>query len=437
MSMILKTPRGTTDYEPDLFNRYNKIINIIRSNALNMGAVEIDTPIIELTQNLLNKYGEEAESKLIYRLEKLGREENSLRYDLTVPLQRYIQQRNLENLKRFQVGKVFRKDTPYMNQGRFREFVQADLDIVGDYRPMVPEVEIMKLIVLSMNQIGFSENSFIVRINFRDNLFDIVVNKSKIPSEKFKDVCSSIDKLDKHPWEYVERELREIRQLKDEQIRLLQETLRSSASLLNQNSAYSLFIKYCKLLEIDQYIKYDPYLARGLDYYTGLIYEVVSTDSELIQKAFNNNNRDDNRIIINPTLIAGGRYDNLLTIKKKKTIPAIGVSFGITRLEMMVRHMNDGEINDKLKVFVVADEEYLIEKIRIVSTLRNYGIQTEYDDKPRKVIKQINYGIKNNFQFIVIYGENEKNEVTIKKNDQSADVVIPIDKLFEYLEEYL
>lgn len=216
----MKNAKGTIDYDPEMMARISNIVNIIRQNALNLGASEIDTPCIELTQVLMDKYGEEAENKLIYKLQDLSHQELALRYDLTVPLQRYLMAHGLESMDRFQVGKVFRKDQP--GKGRLREFMQADMDLVGVSEPMIQESKIMKLIVSSLDQIGFKE--YVIRINFRQNLADMV-ERAKIDPKLFKDVCISIDKMDKHPWEYIAKELKEDRGLSKESIASLKKDL--------------------------------------------------------------------------------------------------------------------------------------------------------------------------------------------------------------------
>lgn len=426
--MPLKTPKGTLDYDPDMMERLQRIINVIRQNALNQGAQEIDTPSMELTSLLLDKYGEEAETKLIYRLEKLGHEDLSLRYDLTVPLQRYLAIRGLESMKRFQVGKVYRKDQPNPSRGRFREFIQADLDIVGEEEPMIPEAQIMKLITLSLKQLGLT--NYIIRINFRDNLF-AMIKRAKIDEKLFKDVCISIDKLDKKPWSYVATELKE-RGLTDESIASLKTDLDGNYQDESIRNDLELLTKYGGFFNYIEKIRFDSSLARGLDYYTGLIYEVVLELDESEAKPEIDDDEDENK---NPTLIAGGRYDKLIKFRNKKFLPAIGVSFGVNRLELALREMLPPVI--PFRIFVVSQPSEQNWKLDVVNQLLDNGYQVEFFAGKKKNVKQINQAIKENYQYILILGE-DGTQIKVKSNDQEPDQLIDFDdeglvydKLFE------
>lgn len=166
------------------------------------GASEIDTPVFELKETLTSKYGED--SKLIYDLEDQGGELLSLRYDLTVPFARYVAERGLSSIKRFHIAKVYRRDTPQMNKGRFREFYQCDFDIAGTYGLMIPDADLLSVVIdiLKSLEIG----SFIIKLNHRKFL-DAMIQLAGCEQRKFKAICSSIDKLDKEPWSAVKDEL--------------------------------------------------------------------------------------------------------------------------------------------------------------------------------------------------------------------------------------
>lgn len=406
--MSFKPPKGTQDYDPEMMRRITLIIGVIRKNALNLGAQEIDTPSMELTSFLLNKYGSEAENKLIYRIEKLGHEDLSLRYDLTIPFQRYLSLNGLESMKRFQVGKVYRKDQPNPINGRFREFIQADLDLVGLEEPMIPEAQIFKLISLSLDQLGFTD--YTIRINFRDNLMAII-QRAGIDPQLFKQVCISIDKLDKQPWSYVAEELI-ARGISTESLESLKFDLDQNYQDESIQGDLDLLFSYGKTFNFNHKITFDSSLARGLDYYTGLIYEVVRTQTQEH----------------NYTLIAGGRYDQLVRYKNKRYLPAIGVSFGISRLELILR--SSLQIPRDFKIFVVSQPEEMTKKLEIVNFLLDRGYQTEFYAGKRKNVKQINQAIKENYQYIVIYGEDE-DKFKVKSNDQEPD------KLCSSLDELL
>ena len=180
----------------------DKAFGIIKSVFKKHGAVEIDTPVFELKETLMGKYGEE--SKLIYDLEDQGGELLSLRYDLTVPFARYVALNNIPSIKRFHIAKVYRRDNPQMNKGRFREFYQCDFDIAGPYGLMLPDAEVLKVLIEILKNLNIG--NFVVKINHRKFL-DAMVEISGCEKRKFKAICSSVDKLDKEPWEKVREEL--------------------------------------------------------------------------------------------------------------------------------------------------------------------------------------------------------------------------------------
>ena len=190
---IVKVVKGARDFLPDQMVIRGKAFDLIKSVFKKHGAVEIDTPVFELKETLMGKYGEE--SKLIYDLNDQGGELLSLRYDLTVPFARYMATHNLSSLKRFHIGKVYRRDNPQVSKGRFREFFQCDFDIAGgNYGVMIPDAEVIKIVAEILSQLPIG--GFNIKINHRV-LLDSIVEISGISNDKYKLVCSSIDKLDK------------------------------------------------------------------------------------------------------------------------------------------------------------------------------------------------------------------------------------------------
>jgi histidyl-tRNA synthetase len=412
MSKTMKTPRGTQDYEPEMFLRIKQIVQVIRQRALSLGAQEIDTPVLELTQTLLEKYGDEAEQKLIYRLQKTGKEELALRYDFTVPLQRYLEMRGLEKIKRFQAGKVYRKDRAYPGKGRFREFMQADFDWVGSEQLMVPEAEVLWLIQSTLDQLGCPD--YEIRINFRKNL-EQLVSLAEIEDSLFSEVCVSIDKLDKMSWDDMATELKAKTndQITDPKLTKLKMLLEQNYMCGPVTALLSCLESYCSE-KTRARIKFDAKLSRGLSYYTGMIYEVVLTQP-----------RDDGTSF--STIVAGGRYDKLINIRKNP-VPAIGVSFGVTRIEMILPEFRKPK--EKVSIFLVSQQEFLEKKMFVARFIRDSGLKAEYTTSSQKNIKQINKAIKDNYDYILVLGENG-DQILVKKNDQSKDIVC------ESLEELL
>ncbi len=370
--------KGTIDYNNDDWNQMTYIINTIRKWTKLLNVQEIDTPIIE-NDNLLTKFNE-LESKNIYKLDHTTA---FLRYDLTIPLMRYVLNNRITNFRRFQVGKVFRRELPYIQSGRFREFYQADLDIIGEYTEMESEIEIIWLINKVLQELNVSD--YTIKYNYRSNLETIcnmidITNKSKI-----KDICRTIDKLDKQDWDVISIELKNIRHLSIKQIDTLKSLLDQNylAEHLNDcDTTLNTIIGGEKLV-------FDATLARGLDYYTGIIYEVV-----VIKKHVK-------------TIIAGGRYDRLIycnTKVGKKYIPAIGVSFGISRIHCILPKL---ELEEQNKVYLICEDHLM--RIKLLCVLRDKKLivtTNNYKSNNKKIITLISKAVANHYTWIVIYGEN-------------------------------
>ncbi|NXE02797.1 SYHC protein, partial [Chaetorhynchus papuensis] len=199
---VLKTPKGTRDYGPKQMAIRERAFNAIISCFKRHGAEVIDTPVFELKETLTGKYGED--SKLIYDLKDQGGELLSLRYDLTVPFARYLAMNKITNIKRYHIAKVYRRDNPAMTRGRYREFYQCDFDIAGQFDPMIPDAECLKIVheILSDLQLG----DFVIKVNDR-RILDGMFAVCGVPDSKFRTICSSVDKLDKVPWEEVRSEM--------------------------------------------------------------------------------------------------------------------------------------------------------------------------------------------------------------------------------------
>ena len=325
----VKIVKGARDFLPYQMSIRKQAFQTITEVFKKHGAVEIDTPVFELKETLMGKYGEE--SKLIYDLQDQGGELLSLRYDLTVPFARYMAVHNFPSIKRFHIGKVYRRDTPQMNKGRYREFYQCDFDIAGpNYGKMIPDSEILKVVVEILTALPIGK--FVIKLNHR-KLLDATVSLSGIDDSIFKQVCSSVDKLDKEPWEVVRDELikKGVTETQADKLWTLvqlkgspwtmYEKLSSDPELTSNLKAkealdeMKLLFEYLDILQVTDYMSFDLSLARGLDYYTGLIYEAALTDTDKVG-----------------SICGGGRYDTLLGMFSSKVIPAVGVTIGIERI---------------------------------------------------------------------------------------------------------
>jgi len=327
-----KVPKGTRDYLPEQMSIRDEAFTIIRRVFKRHGAVEIDTPVFELKETLTGKYGED--SKLIYDLADQGGESLALRYDLTVPFARFLAVNAVGNIKRYHIGKVYRRDQPALSKGRYREFYQCDFDIAGTYGRMAPDSECLAVAceILDALPIG----NFGIKVNHR-RLLDAILDICGVPADKFRSICSAVDKLDKEPWSEVRREMVDEKGLAGDVADRIGEfvvlkgepwdmynSLMDGKKFGDHKGALEamedlrICFDYLDAMDKLRFISFDLSLARGLDYYTGVIYEAV---------CMNGNTQVG-------SIGGGGRYDNLVSMFQEagKVTPCVGVSIGIERV---------------------------------------------------------------------------------------------------------
>ncbi len=350
LSFQLKTPKGTRDWSgPDVLLR-DRIFNIITTVFRAHGAIQLDTPVFELKDVLSGKYGED--SKLIYDLQDQGGELCSLRYDLTVPFARWLAMNSdIKSVKRYAIAKVYRRDQPAMGKGRMREFYQCDFDVAGQSGdPMVPDAEVLRIVSEVFESLGW-RGRYTVKINHRkilDGLFEVC----GVPAEKIRSISSAVDKLDKLLWSDVRREMVEEKGLEANVADKIEEfvTLKGGRDLLEKLKAderlmgnanakagiedMALLMDYLEAFDVLDKMWFDLSLARGLDYYTGVIYEVITEgsappslsasqnggetanqlqrSSRREKKADVDDDCSDDPSIGVGSVAAGGRYDNLV-----------------------------------------------------------------------------------------------------------------------------
>ncbi|KMZ91757.1 histidine - tRNA ligase [Plasmodium vivax Mauritania I] len=334
----LKVPKGAKDFTGEDMQLRNIFFDFIKKKFLLHGAVEIDTPIFELKETLTDKYGED--SKLIFDLKDQGGENLSLRYDLTVPLYRFVNTNNLNSLKRFHIGKVYRRDEPSMNRGRFREFYQCDFDIVGKYDTVRTDFHILFIFWDILNNLKKVIGNFNCKINHR-KILEYMLLSSNIHKDKVKTISSSIDKLDKITFQQFRDELLNEKGIPVESVDKIETYISKTLSLspflvieflrndLNEspfdeaykNEVYQVINHLEEIFELLKHFNmlnqfsFDLSLARGLDYYTGIIFEFVLLSETGLG-----------------SVAAGGRYDYLIRNKRKEYIPSVGASVGIERI---------------------------------------------------------------------------------------------------------
>mmetsp|Transcript_14704 Transcript_14704/g.31351 ORF Transcript_14704/g.31351 Transcript_14704/m.31351 type:complete len:945 (+) Transcript_14704:2-2836(+) len=422
-----KVPKGTRDYLPEQMSIRSQAFSIIRRVFQRHGAVEIDTPVFERKETLTGKYGED--SKLIYDLADQGGEMLALRYDLTVPFARFLAVNAVGNIKRFHIGKVYRRDQPALSKGRYREFYQCDFDIAGVYGRMVPDSECLAVACEILD--GLPIGDFGIKLNHR-RLLDAILDICGVPAEKFRTICSAVDKLDKEPWSEVRREMVDEKGLQGEVADRIGEfvilkgkpwdmykLLMDGKKFGNHKGAMEamedlrICFEYLEAMDKLKFISFDLSLARGLDYYTGVIYEAV---------CMNGNTQVG-------SIGGGGRYDNLVSMFQEagKATPCVGVSVGIERvftlMEERLRQEQGGSIKQPNVAVLVASagENLLLDRMKLTKVLWDANISAEFSQQENPKLKfEIANALDRQIPFMVISGEEEAKEGKCKVKDLKA-----------------
>jgi histidyl-tRNA synthetase len=433
----LKAPKGTRDYPPEDAKLVERIIRKAEEIYRAHGGVPLDTPTFELKKILTNKYGED--EKLIYDLAQQGGEECSLRYDLTVSLARYMAETKTMKLKRYQTGKVFRRDQPVLSKGRYREFWQSDFDILGVYESMVPEAEILS-VANSLLSIFSEGKAYRIRISHK-GLVQAILRVSGVSVEMEKTIGSSIDKMDKLSWEEIEKEMVE-KGISEKSARTIREYVsmrgdENVISRLKEMEVYALpgakeavkemevLFGYLAFYGIERMVEIDLSLVRGSDYYTGVIIEGGYLSG-------------------GQTVVAGGRYDNLvedlekLGSKKIQGVRAIGISLGVSRIFGLLE--GERRAVPETEVLVCASgAELLEERMGLTSRLRRAGIKSEYVlTKKVSFARQAAYAESNGIPLLVVIGsrELERGCCQVMSRDKSKREVL-LERLEEEVKEIL
>lgn len=376
------------------------------------GFLPLDTPILELSEVLLAKAGGETE-KQIYRFEK-GDTSLSMRFDLTVPLAKYVA-KNYGNLsfpfRRYQIGKVYRGERA--QKGRFREFYQCDIDIIGDGElSIINDAELPSVIYNVFKELGFDD--FTICINNRKILNGLFENLEQ--KENSVEILRIIDKIEKIGKEAVIEELEKIEVSKESINKIIDfieidgttdEKLQKLNELNIENEIFQTGLKeltqvveYVRLFGIpEQNFKVDLTIARGLDYYTGTVYET-----------FLNQHRELGSIC------SGGRYENLAEYYTDKKLPGVGISIGLTRLFYKLNELNLIKADKKsvAEVLIIPMLEDLSVPIKIANNLREQGINTEIFLNDKKLKAKMKYADKLEIPFVIVVGEDEVNSGIVK-----------------------
>jgi histidyl-tRNA synthetase len=406
--------KGARDFLPEQMLHRERIMEVMRNVFKKYGFAPLETPAIEYLDVLTGKYGEDAD-RLIYRLDyKIGsKDAAALHYDLTVPFSRVVAMNPDLPLpfKRYQMQPVWRADRPQPHQGRFREFYQCDIDAVGS-TSMIIDAEMVAITAEILSSLGFE--TFLIKINNR-KILNGITQYAGLPSEMTQEVCRSIDKLDKMPWEEVEKELQQ-KEIQAEAIEKLGALMQQQLTLDNLSSALSgietalegiaetrQIFTYLEALGVDKkHYCFDLSLARGLDYYTGPIFETKLTDQPHMG-----------------SLTGGGRYDGLIGMLSGREMPAVGTTLGLDRIFTAMQQLKMlPELKTSTQVLIANFSEDTLEHvINLAGFLRQQGIATEIYPDAAKLKKQFAYADKKGIPFMAVLGETEISEGTVALKD--------------------
>ena len=423
-----RTLSGFMELLPQKQQQMERFFQVLRETYALYGFTPLDTPIIESAEVLLAKGGGETE-KQIYRFEK-GDSDLALRFDLTVPLAKYVAL-NYGQLtfpfRRFQIGKVYRGERA--QRGRFREFYQADIDIIGDGQlDILNEAEIPAVIYRTFSTLGLKR--FQIRVNNRKILNGFYAMLGL--TEKAGDIMRTVDKLDKIGVDKVKTLLMEDIGLSEEQaweivhfITITGDTARKLQVLEDYRGRNQLFDQGLDELSAvvsclaafgvpEENFAVDLTIARGLDYYTGTVYETTMLDYPEIG-----------------SICSGGRYDNLAEYYTDKKLPGVGISIGATRLFYVLEEqglLNPGQPTAPADVLVIPMSEDFVKAVEVATALRDAGIRTQLYTEKKKFKAKIGYADKLGIPYVVFLGEDEiaNNVVTLKDMTSGEQKTLPV-----------
>ena len=443
-------PKGTRDFGPIEMAKRNYIFNTIREVYALYGFQQIETPAMETLGTLMGKYGEEGD-KLLFKVLNSGdclakvsdeelQERNSLhlaskmcekglRYDLTVPFARYVVMHREElqwPFKRYQIQPVWRADRP--QKGRYREFYQCDADVVGS-DSLLNEVELMQIVDTVFSRFG-------IRVQIKINNRKILSGIAEVigAADKIVDITVAIDKLDKIGIDNVNAELREdglteeqIQKLQpiislegsnDEKLDTIAEVLKESETGLKGVEESRFILDTLKTVGLKNEIQLDLTLARGLNYYTGAIFEVKALDVQI------------------GSITGGGRYDNLTGIFGMPGLSGVGISFGADRIYDVLNQLDlypKDSVTTTQVLFINFGEKETAYCLPIINKVRARGIRAELYPDAAKMKKQMSYANAKQIPYVALAGENEINagQITLKNMETGEQQMLTPDELIQ------
>ena len=446
--------KGTRDFSPMEMSKRNYIFKTIEDVYSLYGYQQIETPALETLQTLMGKYGEEGD-KLLFKVLNSGdflrkvddKElverntlklasqlcEKGLRYDLTVPFARYVVMHHDElqfPFKRYQIQPVWRADRP--QKGRYREFYQCDADVVGS-DSLLNEVELMQIVDEVFQRFGVR---VIIKINNRKILSGIAEMIGA--ADKIVDITVAIDKLDKIGLENVNQELANagispdaidklqpiisLQGTNDEKLNVIKNVLKDSQVGLKGVEEVAYILDVLKPMQLHNEIELDLTLARGLNYYTGAIFEVKAKDVSI------------------GSITGGGRYDNLTGIFGKPGLSGVGISFGADRIYDVLNALDlypKETTNSTQILFINFGEKETAYCLPLVNEARSHGVSAEMYPDAVKMKKQMSYANAKQIAFVAMAGENEmkENKITIKNMETGEQILVPISDFMDVFSE--
>jgi len=420
--ITLQILKGTRDFLPAQFILRKKVIEIIERTFERFGFEPMETPAMEYAETLEGKYGEEGD-RLIYKFEDRGGRKVALRYDLTVPLARTMAMYQVEKpFRRYQIAPVWRADKP--QKGRYREFWQCDADIVGS-REVWADAEVIAVTYCALKNLGFDE--FTIRINNR-KLLNGMALYGGVTDKEMAGFFRIIDKAEKVGWDEVRKELTSKKisdKAIDKTIALMVEDTRGDTALSRLKTTLAGIpsaqegiaeleeIQRCLInLGVEQRnVLFDGSLARGLDYYTGPIFETI------IEKP---------RI---GSISGGGRFDSLIGMFSGREVPATGTSLGLERIITVMEELAMLPTTPTVSQVLVTmfDRGLFGESLKVASELRSAGISAEVYVNDDKLKKQLDYANKKKIPLVLIIGpdEKERGEVVVKDMEGKTQTTVP------------
>jgi len=412
MNQNIQTLKGFRDFLPGEKRKRDFVMAKVKEIFERFGFEPLETPTLEYASLLLGKYGTEAD-KLVYKFQDRGEREVALRYDQTVPTARILAQYQNElpkYFRRYQIQNVFRADKP--QKGRFREFTQCDIDIFGSASPLA-DAEILACTYFAYKNVGFEE--VVLKINDRQVLFNTLTPFATEQVALFS-IIQSIDKLDKQSEGQVQDELI-VKGLSDDSARSVLVAIKSA----NPSQNLQEILTNTKSLGVpEEAMVFSPATARGLDYYTGMIFEVMLPGYS------------------GGSVGGGGRYDNLIKQLSGTDIPAVGIGMGFDRMVEAADEFGLFQsLGDKKRVMVtVFSEKQLEYSLEIAKKLREQGLSVEVCPQLGDLGKQLKIASQKQMDFVIIAGEDEQRDGTVtvknlKTGEQKLINIENMDNIFE------